>query len=54
MFPPSTPLLEEERNLCLEALFPNLADPIRIHRTCVRAALAADDDPVDAVEVEPS
>jgi hypothetical protein len=38
----------------VEALFPNLAKPLRIHRACVRAALAADDDPIDAAEVDPS
>jgi DNA-binding phage protein len=52
VFPPSAPLLEEERNLRAEALFPNLAHPLWIHRACVRAALAADDDPIDSVKVE--
>ncbi len=54
VFPPSAPLLEEERDLGAEALFPNLANPLRIHRAGMRAALAADDDPVDSVEVDPS
>ena len=42
-----TPLFEVERDLFLEALISELPDPFRIHRSGMRAALPAADDPVE-------
>ena len=40
------PLFEEERYAADVALLSNTAHPVRVHRTCARAALPASDDPV--------
>src|SRR5690606_115832 len=46
------PLLEEEGDLLGAALTADRAHPGLVHRAGAGAALAADDDPVDAGEVE--
>jgi hypothetical protein len=46
-------LLEEERDSCLARPIADIADPRGIHRPMVRPGLAADDDPVDAQQIEP-
>ena len=50
--PISAPLFEEKGDTGIEAPISNIAHPIGIDRPRARAAFAADDDPVDAVEVE--
>jgi len=48
----ATPLLEEERYPLCATLTTNVDNPRSKHRSCVWAALAADDDPVDGMEVD--
>lgn len=45
-------LLEEEVDVVLDAAVADVADPFQVERAEARAAFAAGDDPVDAVEVE--
>jgi len=52
VLPCAAPLLEEERHLLRAALTTDVDHPISKHRTGVRAALSADDDPVDLAQVE--
>src|SRR6266852_8141433 len=49
---PPTPLLEEERDARGDALIADVADPVRLRRPVPGAALATDDDPVDATQAE--
>ena len=46
----ATPLFEKEGHVCAEALVANVHDPFRLHGTGARAALAANDDPVDTLK----
>src|SRR5207302_712285 len=48
----ATPLLEEEGHLGLLALAANGLHPLLPHRAGAGTALPADDDPVDALQVE--
>ena len=48
----AAPLLEEERDPLRATLLSNLQHPIPSHRASVRAALSADDRPVDAGEID--
>ena len=48
----AAPLLEEEGHPLRAALTTDVDDPISKHRSRVRAALSADDDPVDSAQVE--
>src|SRR5260370_37563807 len=48
----AAPLLEEELHALVLALLPNRLDPGLIERSGARAALAADDDPLDPIEVQ--
>src|SRR5689334_16904599 len=48
----AAPLLEEEGYSGLAALVPDRKDPCRTHGPRPRAALASQDDPVDAAQVE--
>src|SRR5439155_19650864 len=50
--PPAAPLLEEERDLRDAALVAYRHDPLRRDRPRTRAALAADDHPVDTGQVK--
>ena len=52
VFACAAPLLEEERHPLHAALATNLDDPISKHRPGVRAALAADDHPIDSVKIQ--
>lgn len=45
-------LLEEQRDILLEAAIADVSHPVEIHGPRLGAALATDDDPVDAGEVE--
>ena len=49
---PSTPLLEEERDLLLYGLAPDTINPFRSHRSGFRPTLASDNDPVNASKVD--
>src|ERR1700722_20851233 len=51
---PSAPLLEKERDTCGDTLVAHVDCPRRVHWSRMGAALAADDDPIDAMEVEAS
>jgi hypothetical protein len=46
----TAPLFEEERNVSGFTLFANRKNPILFHRPRARSALAADDDPGDAIQ----
>lgn len=46
------PLLEEEGDPCGDTLVAHVDRPCRVHRPRMGAALAADDDPIDAMKVE--
>src|SRR5262249_3313473 len=50
--PQASPLLEEEHNPRARALIPDLAHPLGLHGPRLRASRTADNDPIDAVEVE--
>lgn len=52
LWPQPTPLLEEEGHVRCDALISDRARPFGLDRAGAGAAFAADDDPVDAVEVE--
>lgn len=52
VFAVCSPLLEEERNTLLLASAFDVQHPFLLHRSRLVAALAADNDPVDAGEVE--
>ena len=52
VLPCATPLLEKEGHPLRAALTTDVNHPISKHRTGVRAALSADDDPVDLAQVE--
>ena len=45
-------MLEEEGDSCIEALIAYVANPLIFHWPCARPAFAADDDPMDTVEIE--
>jgi hypothetical protein len=47
-----TPLLEEERDIGLQASIPNSPNPVRIHRPRASAAFTANDDPAYPAEIE--
>src|SRR5262249_29058566 len=47
-----TPLLEEEPHITRDALIANRTNPCRVHRACAVTTFAADDHPVDALQVE--
>ena len=49
---PSTPLLEEERDLLLYGLAPDAINPFRTHRAGFRPTLASDNDPMNASKVD--
>ena len=51
-WPESTPLFEEEGNLGIDAQIAYRARPFEVHGSRARSAFAADDDPVDAGEIE--
>ncbi len=48
----AAPLLEEEGHPLRAALTTDVDDPVSKHRTEVRAALSADDDPVNLAQVD--
>lgn len=50
VLPHTAPLLEEERNARLPALFSHRLDPLLLHRPRLRSRLSADNHPVDPVE----
>ena len=50
----TAPLLEEKGDTVLSAQVPNVEDPPFLHGARLRPAFAADDHPVDAVEIEVS
>ena len=50
----AAPLLEEKRGLCLATCGFNLRNPLLRHRTRTRAALTADDGPLDPAQIGPS
>jgi hypothetical protein len=54
LFANAAPLLEEKRRSCLATCGLNLRDPLFRHRSRTRAALAADDCPVDAAQIGPN
>ena len=45
-------MFEEEWNIGIKALIADVANPLVHHRSRTRTAFAADDDPMDAVEIE--
>lgn len=47
-----TPLFEKERNTCFLALISNIDDPKWIHWTRARAGFAADNHPVDCLQIQ--
>jgi hypothetical protein len=47
-----TPLLEEERNACIQALIPYFRNPFRIKRTRAWARFPTNDCPIDASQVK--
>src|SRR5262245_51031804 len=52
MFADSTPLFEKEGNLEFLTLFPYLSHPRDIHRPRMWSAFAANNDPVDSVQIQ--
>src|SRR5262245_41473655 len=48
----AAPLLEEERHLGGAALVADLAHPVDLNRSMPRAAFAANNNPVDAIEAD--
>src|SRR3954471_256604 len=48
----AAPLLEEERHIDFPTLIADRANPVGLHRPGPRPALAAEDHPADAVEVD--
>ena len=48
----SAPLLEEERDICGKALVSNIGSPFGQHWSCAGAGFAADNDPIDAFEID--
>jgi hypothetical protein len=50
----SSPSLEEEWDASGKALISNAANPLWLKRSCPISALTADDDPVDALQVDSS
>src|SRR5262245_30001136 len=50
----AAPLLEEKSRLCLTTCDFNLRDPLLGHRSRTRAALAADDCPLNALQIGPN
>lgn len=51
-FATATPLFEEERNACLDALVAYIDYPLRMHGARPGAGLAAHDNPVNMIQVE--
>src|SRR5689334_6191807 len=50
--PQPSPLLEEEGDVACGALVADRTHPICAHRTRTRSAFAADDHPIDPVEID--
>jgi hypothetical protein len=48
----ATPLFEEERDTCRNALVANSGSPFSIHGTRAGAAFASDYHPIDPVEIK--
>ena len=51
LFVYAAPLFEEEGDVGRETLIADVGRPFGFHRSCFRAGFAADDDPVDTIEV---
>jgi len=47
----TAPLFEKEGHAGGEALVADIGDPFGVHWSCAGAGFAADDDPVDSIEV---
>src|SRR5438046_63975 len=48
----AAPLLEEQCNTGIDALIANISYPLGIHRARPRAAFAANDNPINAVQIK--